>query len=145
MRSLPFGLLFALAVASCTQATPVEVTNVWARDSAGRTTNAAVFMTIRSRTADRLVAASTSRATTTDLMTMQTANGAMRMVYVEGFDVPAGTPVQLNSSGLHVWLEGLRQPLKAGESFPLTLKFAKAGERLVDVRTIGAADAPPTD
>jgi copper(I)-binding protein len=67
----------------------------------------------------------------------------MEMKYVQGIDLPAGTPVSLNSGGLHVWLADLNQPLKAGQSFPLTLKFEKAGERKVVVSVIKPAAAPP--
>jgi len=51
--------------------------------------------------------------------------------------------VSLNPMGLHVWLVDLTQPLKAGQSFPLTLKFEKAGERQVTVSVIEPAATPP--
>lgn len=35
--------------------------------------------------------------------------------------------------GLHVWLDGLKRPLKAGETFTLALNFEKAGQREVTV------------
>ena len=67
----------------------------------------------------------------------------MEMKYVQGIDIPANTPISLDPSGLHVWLAQLNQPLKAGETFPLDLKFEKAGERRVTVTIIKPADAPP--
>ena len=117
---------------------------MWARDTIGRTDNAAVFMTITSGTPDRLVAASTNVAKKTDLMTMVSADGAMEMVYLRGIDIPANKPVSLNSSGLHIWLAHLTRPLKAGQTFPLSLRFERAGERRVDVFVIAPAVAPPT-
>jgi periplasmic copper chaperone A len=57
----------------------------------------------------------------------------MKMSYIKAIDVPANQPVTLKPDGLHIWLAGLKQPLKAGESFPLTLNFEKAGEREVTV------------
>jgi hypothetical protein len=117
----------------------MEVTDVWARDTIGGKANAAVFMTIRSRDADRLVGASTPVAGKTDLMTMVTGNGAMSMKYVDGIDLPAGRPVTLDPAGLHVWLENLEEPLRAKRSFPLLLRFEKAGDRRVDVSVL-----PPT-
>jgi copper(I)-binding protein len=143
MRLPAFALFLALPVAACTQPAPVEVSNIWARDTIGSTANAAIFMTIKSPTADRLLAASTPAAKKTDLMTMTGGSGAMEMKYVQGIDLPAGTPVSLNSGGLHVWLADLNQPLKAGQSFPLTLKFEKTGERQVVVSVIKPAAAPP--
>ena len=141
------ALFFTFVMASCGQPAPppppLAITDVWARDTVGSTANAAVFMTITSPTPDRLLAASDSVADKTDLMTMQGGSSHMEMTYVGGIDLPAGKPVSLNPAGLHVWLAGLHQPLKAGESFPLTLEFEKAGKREVTVSVIAPAAAAP--
>ena len=134
-------LLFALA--SCSQQASLEVKDAWTRDTVGSVANAAVFLTISSPIADRLVSASTRVARKTDLMTMGREGDVMKMKYVQGIDIPANTPVSLNPSGLHVWLAQLKQPLKAGETFPLDLKFEKAGQRQIAVTVIKPADAPP--
>lgn len=128
---------------SCSRPATLEVQDVWTRDSVGRTENAAVFMTIRSDSPDRLIAASAPVAKKTDLMTMAGDSSAMGMKYLKAIDIPASTPVSLNPSGLHVWLAGLKQPLRAGQSFPLTLHFEKGGQRQVVVNIIGPAAAPP--
>lgn len=141
MRRSALALLLPLA--ACVQAAPLEVKDAWTRDTVGGTASAAVFMTIRSPTADRLLSASTPVARKTDLMTMQGGGGAMEMAYLKGIDIPANTPVSLNASGLHVWLAGLAQPLRAGQRFLLTLRFEKAGERTVEVSVIAPAAAPP--
>ncbi len=52
---------------------------------------------------------------------------------VEGIDVPAGKRVVLAPKGTHIMLMGLAKPLVAGETFPLELRFAKAGELGVTV------------
>lgn len=143
MKRLAFALLLSLPAAACQQAAPLAVKDVWARDTVGGTANAAVYMTIVSPTADRLVSASTPAAKKTDLMTMAGGSGAMEMKYLGGIDIPAGTPVSLNPTGLHVWLAELNQPLKAGQNISLTLKFEKAGECQVDVSVIGPAAPPP--
>ncbi len=144
MKRLAFALALGLALAACGQPARPEIRNVWTRDTVGNTANAAVFMTIRSSTADRLVAASTPVARQTDLMTMKGGSNAMSMDYVEAIDIPANTPVYLDPAGLHVWLAGLNQPLKNGESFPLTLEFEKSGKREVRVAIIGPASPAPT-
>ena len=141
-RSL-FALSMMLPLMACQQAAPLEVKEVWARDTIGGTANGAVYMTIVSPLADRLVSAATPIAAKTDLMTMTTANGTMGMNYLQAIDIPAGKPVSLNATGLHVWLAGLKQPLKAGQSFPLTLTFEKAGTRQVTVSVVAAAAPSP--
>jgi len=116
---------------------------VWARDTVGRTDSAAVFMTIRSDSADRLIAASTPAANKTDLMTMQVTDDAMAMTYLDAIEIPADGTVALDPAGLHVWLTDLDEPLKSGESIPLVLTFEKAGERRVRVAIIAPAEMPP--
>lgn len=143
VRLLAFALFLSLPIAACSQPSPIEVKDVWARETAANSANAAVYMTIMSPTADRLIAASTPVAKKIDLMTMEGGSGAMGMKYLKAIDIPANQPVSLNSGGLHVWLADLSQPLKAGQSFPLMLKFEKAGEREVAVSVIEPTAAPP--
>jgi copper(I)-binding protein len=57
----------------------------------------------------------------------------MRMRQVSSIDVPAGGTVSLQPGGLHIMLIDLKEPLRQGETFPLTLTFAKAGKVAVDV------------
>jgi hypothetical protein len=64
---------------------------------------------------------------------MSMSGMVMKMRPVTGVDIPAGQPVSLAPGGLHIMLMGLKKPLKAGEKFPLTLTFDKAGTRTVDV------------
>lgn len=144
MKRLALALILLFPMLSCSRPAPLEVENAWTRDTVGGTANAAVFMTISSRTPDRLIGASTPVAKKAELMTMVGGSSAMEMKYLKTIDVPAGTAVSLNPSGLHVWLAELNEPLMAGQTFPLTLQFEKAGERRVTVSIIRPAEAPPT-
>lgn len=158
MTRLAFALLLASSLAACGQpaqsdaaqsdaaqseAAPPEVAEPWTRDTVGRTDSAAVFMTITAPAADRLLGASTPIAGDTSLMTMTGGSEAMAMADVAAIDLPAGQPVTLGPTGLHVWLAGLDHPLTAGETFPLTLEFENAGTREVTVSVIAPAAAAP--
>lgn len=66
-------------------------------------------------------------------MTMEGDSSKAGMRYVKDITIPAKKPLSLNSMGLHVWLDGLKRPLKAGETFTLALNFEKAGQREVTV------------
>jgi copper(I)-binding protein len=143
MERLAFALLPLFPIAACVQSAPLEVKDVWARDTVGSTANAAIYMTIMSPTPDRLIAASAPVARKTDLMTMETGGGAMGMKYLQAIDIPADKPVSLNPRGLHVWLADLKQPLRAGETVSLILRFEKAGERRISVSVIEPAAAAP--
>ena len=67
----------------------------------------------------------------------------MRMRQVDAIALPAGKTVKLEPGGYHLMFVGLKAPLKAGDKFPMKLKFEKAGELTVDVRVepAGATDA----
>ena len=143
MGRLAFVLSLLLPVAAAAQTARLEVKDVWARATIGSSANAAIYMTITSPNADRLVAASTPVANKTDLMTLEGGSSAMEMIYLKTIDIPANKPVSLNPNGLHVWLAGLKQPLKAGETFPLTLTFEKAGRRQVSVSVTKPGATPP--
>ena len=143
MKRLALALILMGSLAACGPSAEVQVQDAWARDTIGRTENAAVFMTITSPVEDRLVAASTPVAGKTDLMTMKDESGAMAMAYVERIDVPAGEAVSLNPGGLHVWLEELEEPLKAGHTFPLVLEFENGGKQEIEVTVIAPTAAAP--
>ena len=100
------------------------------------------IMTITSPQPDRLIAASALIARKTDLMTME-GSSSMKMSYLTAIDLPANKAVSLNPAGLHIWLDGLKQPLKEGETFPLTLTFEKAGKREVAVPVTKASARGP--
>ena len=128
---------------SCGQPAAVQIRDAWARDTVGRTANAAVFMTISTEADDRLISASSAVARKTDLMIFEGGTGAMRMRYVDGIDVPARKPVRLSPKGLHIWLDGLDRALTQGTNIPLTLRFEKAGTVAVSVAVIAPGAPAP--
>ena len=84
--------------------------------------------------ADRLLSASAGVAGSVELHTMSMDGDVMRMRQVDSIALPAGKTVELKPGGLHIMFMGLKAPLKAGDSFPMKLKFEKAGEVTVDVK-----------
>jgi len=82
---------------------------------------------------DRLVSARTPVAASVEMHTMRLEGDVMRMREIGSIEVPAGKTVELKPGGLHLMLTGLKAPLIAGQTFPMTLKFEKAGEVEVTV------------
>ena len=120
-------------------AADVEVSNVWARASAGMANAGAAFMAIHNpNTQDHtLVDAATDVAKRVELHTHTMVDGVMQMRQVEGgINVPAGETVMLQPGGFHVMLMGLNAPLKEGTSFPLTLTFTGDRTMTVDVQVM---------
>ena len=128
----------ALPAAHAQTAPKVEA--AWARPTVAGQSGGGAFLRITGgASADRLLAASAPVAKMAELHTMQMDGNVMRMHAIEGIAVPAGQAVELKPGGMHVMFMGLKQTLKAGSSFPLTLRFEKAGEVKVDVKVMTRA------
>jgi copper(I)-binding protein len=124
-----------------------RIDHAWARATPGAATTGAIYFRIQSPTTDRLIGLQTPVAAKAELHTTLEQNGIMQMREVEGgLAVPAGQEVELKPGGLlHVMLTELNQKLKAGDSFPLTLTFEKAGNRDVTVKVERLGAMGPTD
>lgn len=138
MRSKLFALgaflvCVSLALGTLAQGNKVEIKEAWARATPGGAQTAAAYVTLQSPTGDRLTGASTPAAQAAELHSMTMDNGVMKMRQVDGIDLPAGQVVTLKPNGYHIMLMKLSRPLKEGQTFPLTLAFAKAGSENVTV------------
>jgi hypothetical protein len=132
LLALGAGLLL-LSGAALAQGNDVQITNAWARATPGGAQTAAAYATIEAPAGDRLTGASTAAAQKAEIHEMSMDGNVMKMRLVDGVDLPAGQAVTLKPGGYHIMLSGLAKPLKEGDSFPLTLNFAKAGARQVTV------------
>jgi len=94
-----------------------------------------VFVTVENTgsQSDRLMSVSSPVAGVAELHEMSVDAGVMRMRGVAALEVKPGETLQLKPGGYHVMLSELRQPLKVGDKFPLTLKFENAGTVEVSV------------
>jgi periplasmic copper chaperone A len=140
-RTLAALGLALVAFTACAQSTP-RVEDAWARPTVAGQTAGGGFLKITSPTADRLLAAGSPVAKTVELHSMQMQGDVMQMRQVPAIDIPAGKTVELKPGGLHVMFIGLTQTLTDGATFPLTLRFEKAGEVKVDVKVTTKAAAP---
>lgn len=110
------------------QAGPVSIEGAYVRESIGRAPNSGAYLTLTGTAADRLIAVASPAAERVELHThMMDDKGVMRMRPVAGIDVAPGTPTRLQPGGFHIMLLGVRAPLVAGATIPLTLTFEKAG------------------
>jgi len=142
MNVIRRGLLAAtLLAATAAQAqSAVKVEKAWVRPTVAGQSGGGGFLTITGGAgADRLLSASAGISKVVELHKMEMDGNVMRMRPVDAIDVPAGGTVELKPGGLHVMFMGLNKTLKAGDRFPLTLKFEKAGEQKVDVLVSTAA------
>lgn len=88
---------------------------------------AAAYFTLRNEgAADQLVSASSPIAAAAELHATQNDAGMMSMHHMDGVDLPAGGAVEFAPGGSHVMLTGLKAPLTAGTTQPITFTFAHA-------------------
>jgi copper(I)-binding protein len=139
-RVLLFSTL--LLATACGKPAPasVDVTDAWARATAAGQPSGAVYAAIANKggTADRLVGASTDRASMAMIHENSTTDGISRMRMVDGVDVPSGGRVELKPGGTHIMLDGLKAPLVAGERLEVRLRFEKSGVKAVSVQVVAA-------
>jgi periplasmic copper chaperone A len=108
----------------------------------GAQSGGAFFVVENAGTAsDRLLSAASPASGSVELHQMAMDGGVMRMRAMQAIDVPPGGRLELKPGGYHLMLLDLKQPLRAGDTFPLTLNFQNAGtiEVSVEVEAMGAA------
>ena len=137
------ALLIAATSFAFAQNASIQVEQPWARATPAGASTGAVYLTItnKSHDADRLLSASSDVADKLQFHEMKVVNGIMEMREITGgLPVAANGSVVLKPGSYHVMLIGLKKPLKADETIPLTLDFEKAGKVsiTVPVRAMGA-------
>jgi copper(I)-binding protein len=87
-------------------------------------------MQLKSPADAALVAAASPVAKIVEIHEMKMEGGMMKMSAIDKLALPAGKAVELKPGSYHVMLMDLVQPLKEGETVPLTLTFEdKAGKK----------------
>jgi copper(I)-binding protein len=126
----------ALILAACGQNgdPDIQLGNAWARPTRGEAPGA-IYVAINNKGSadDRLVGAFTDHAAMAMVHQTELVDGVASMRMAGEINVPAGSRIEMVPGGTHIMLEGLRAPLKTGDSFDLVLKFRKSGDRKVKV------------
>ena len=140
-RMLLIPVLALLAGCGQGGAANIEVTDAWARPTRGDAPGA-VYVTIENKGGqdDRLVSVMTDHAAMAMVHQTEMSGGVARMRMAGEINVPAESSIKMIPGGTHIMLEGLRTPLRTGDSFPLVLKFRESEEERVSVR-VAEADA----
>ncbi|MDP3847844.1 MAG: copper chaperone PCu(A)C [Pseudomonas sp.] len=113
----------------------LQIAHPWSRALPPNAVTGAAYLDVHNqgKTVDRLLGAQTPRATKTEIHTMLQLGEVMKMQKLDSVGIPAGGDTKLAPGGTHLMLFGLQKPLVAGERFPLTLLFEKAGKVEVEV------------
>ncbi len=143
---LPFAALALCSAAAFAQTT---VKDAWVRGTVAQQKASGAFMQITSAQGGKLVSVQSPVAGIAEVHEMAMDGDVMKMHALSGgLDLPAGKTVELKPGGYHVMLMDLKQPLKDGDSVPLTLLVeGKDGKRetlqvKASVKSFAAAPAP---
>lgn len=138
MKRLALAAVLVLFAAPAVSATVLKagmlVSGAWSRP-APQGGNGAGYATLfnNTPTADKLIDASSPVAQRIEIHESMVMSGkAMMHPRPGGLPIPAGGGAALKPGGWHLMMIGLKQPLKAGDHFPVTLTFKKAGRQQVD-------------
>jgi len=126
------ALLGAAAVPALAQ-TRVKVTDAWVRATVAQQSASGAFMRLTADDPATLVEARSPVAASVQIHQMSMDGNVMRMRQVATVDLPAGRPVDLSPGGYHIMLIGLKAPLKAGDTVPLTLVVEGADRRRAEI------------
>lgn len=145
---LPLAAAAFLMLAPASAHAEIKAEHPTAYATSPQQKNGAAYMTLKNTEAqaDTLTSVSTPVAERAELhtteMSRSTQTGAdiMAMRPIESVAVPENGSVEFEPMGKHVMLMGLQKQLIAGETFPLTLHFEKAGDITVDVSIIKQGD-----
>lgn len=146
----PFILLataFTFNMSAHAQETKLKdllIDNPHARATVANQRTGGAYLTIenKGKLADKLVGASSPVAKSVEIHTMAMDGNVMKMREVGQIEIPASGRVEMKpGAGYHLMLMGLQQPLKPGDSFPMTLVFEKAGKAEVKMKVQEKKDA----
>ena len=141
MRTLLATILIVLPFAAFADETGIQIDHVWARAApAGH--EGAVYLTITDGGApDTLTGVTTPIAAEAALHQSMDDHGVMKMRPVGPLPIGPGKPVTLGGA---LMLSGLKQSLKQGDGFPITLSFAKAGPVTATATVVKAGATMPS-
>lgn len=123
----------------------LSIDHPYARATVAGQPSGGAFLSIKNtgNEVDRLVSVNSPVAKSTEIHTMMMDGNVMKMREVSDIELKPATTVDMTPGhGYHIMLIGLAQPLKAGDKFPLTLTFQKAGKIDVSVHVTALSDKP---
>ncbi|PRC93706.1 copper chaperone PCu(A)C [Solimicrobium silvestre] len=129
-------LLSALALTSAVQAHEfklgdIQIGHPYARATVPQQTSGGAFLALENtgKTDDKLIKVESSMANSVEIHNMEMVGDVMKMREVDLIDLKAGSKISMKpGGGYHIMLIGLKKQLNAGDKFPLTLQFEKAGK-----------------
>lgn len=144
--ALTLGAVFApLTSTSTSMAQAVgnlTISNNWIRATPPAAMAGGGFLTIENSGTnnDTLISVEFNGAKKSEIHEMKMDDGIMKMrPLYDGIVVPAGGKIELKPGGFHLMFMRLKDQLKDGQTFPVKLTFANAGEITLDFPVLDLA------
>ncbi|WP_409993766.1 copper chaperone PCu(A)C [Roseateles oligotrophus] len=129
MHKLSLPLLASLLLCAAAAQAQVEVSQPWVRATVAQQKATGAFFQLKAKTDSRLVEVRSPVAEVVEVHEMAMEGTTMKMRAVPALDLPAGKTVELKPGSYHVMLIGLKAPVNAGDSVPLSLVFEGADKK----------------
>jgi copper(I)-binding protein len=137
------ALSLSLLVAGAPAAAQTTVKDAWVRGTVPQQMATGLFAQITSAQGGRLISAASPVAGVVEVHEMTMDGNVMKMrALPNGLVLPAGKAVELKPGGYHVMLMDLKQPLKAGDTVPLTLVIEGADGKRETLQLQAPVKAP---
>jgi copper(I)-binding protein len=114
----------------------LTIAHPYARATVPNQPTGAAYMTIENtgKNVDKLIGATSPIAKSVQLHSMSMQGNVMKMREASEIELKPSTKTEMKpGDGYHLMLFGLKQPLKAGDKFPVTLTFEQAGKAEISV------------
>lgn len=123
---------------------PLKITNAYAFQTSKSQTAGAVFMTIENSSDQeyRLMGATSDNVDSVELHRMRMIDDKMEMRKQAEIRVRPNRTVELEPTGFHIMLIGLKEPLKKGETLPLRVIMSGGNSFNIDVDIVKAGEKP---
>lgn len=142
-------LLGGQAYAQSSGQNPIVLERPWARATPAGAKNGAAYVTLinNGKARDSLLSATTPVAEKVQFHSTSEEHGVSHMREMHAVEVAPGARVTFSPGGMHIMVVGLKQPLKEGQTFPLSLTFEKAGkvDVTVSIAKVGAMQGGSMD
>jgi copper(I)-binding protein len=142
LRAFVLCLCAWLCACSAGNEAPIEIHDARSPAMPPGSSVVAVYAEITAHQPDTLLGVATPVAETADMHTTLERGGMMHMEPLAELPMTAGETVRFEPGGKHIMLSGPRQVLPVGTQFPLTLRFAVAGEVTVEVNVVAPGTRP---
>ena len=133
---LAIGLM---TLASASAAEPLKIVEAWVTPALAKGRPMAAYVVIDNPTdqPDSLQSIDVGSEGSAALHQSSAEGGVMRMRPVDSLTIPAHGRLTMKPGDVHIMVTGLTRALHPGDTLPMTLHFAKAGDLRVDFTARG--------